>query len=69
MKKALLGSTALIAASLAVGDAAYAADGVKLGIGVRSHKFVASARKPTRVDSNSRETNSNTPRPLAVCHS
>ncbi len=34
MKKALLGTTALIAAGLAVGDA-YAADGVKLGLGGR----------------------------------
>src|SRR5262245_45753484 len=34
MKKALLGTTALVAAGLAVGDA-YAADGVKLGIGGR----------------------------------
>src|SRR5262249_52315957 len=34
MKKALLGTTALVAAGLAVGDA-YAADGVKLSIGGR----------------------------------
>ena len=35
MKKALLGTTALIAAGLAFGNAAYAADGVKLSIGGR----------------------------------
>jgi hypothetical protein len=35
MKKALLGTTALVAAGLAFGNAAYAADGVKLSIGGR----------------------------------
>jgi hypothetical protein len=35
MKKALLGTTALIAAGMAFGNAAYAADGVKLSIGGR----------------------------------